>query len=79
MRRRNMPVRNLARLVKVRAKVRHNLCLVKGIEKTKIGGSGVDGVGIQNHQPIHLARIQIPNQRLQIANLIGRYRACCLA
>ena len=72
-------MRNLPRLVHMRAELRDDLCLVQGRGKLEIPRSGVDGVGIQNHQPIHLARIQVRNQRLQVTDLIARHRACRIA
>ena len=69
-----MPVRNLSCLVYVRTEMDDSLSLVEGRGKFKIGGSVIDWIGIENHQPIHLTRVQIGNQRLQITTLIGWQR-----
>jgi hypothetical protein len=50
------------------------LALLKAVGKIQIGGRVVDGIGIENHQPIHLARVEIGNQRLEIAKLIAGQR-----
>ena len=44
--------------------------LSKAAANSRSAGAVVNRIGIQNHQPIHLARIQIGNQRLEIGNLI---------
>ena len=51
----------------MRAQMRDDIGLVEGVGKVQIGGRVVDRVGVENHQPIHLARIQIGDQRLEIA------------
>ena len=63
----NMPVRELPGLVQVQAEMGDNLGFVEGRGEIQIGGSVVDGIGVQNHQPIHLARIQIGDKLLEAA------------
>ena len=75
----NVPVGDRARLVHVRTEMGDDLCLVEGRGELEIGWHRVDGVGIQNHKPIHLPGIQIGNQRLNIAKLIARQRKRGLA
>ena len=58
----------------MRAQVRNQLRLAKRICKVQIGRRRIYRIGIQNHQPIHFARIQVRHQRFEIANLIAWYR-----
>ena len=74
VRRRNVPVRFVSSLVVMRTQMCNYLCLIERCRKLQIRGSRVDGVGVQNHQPIHLARVEISHQRLQVANLIAGQR-----
>ena len=43
-----------------------HLRLVEGRRKLQIGRRVVNRIGIQNHQPIHFARIEIGNKRFEI-------------
>ncbi len=75
MRRWNVPLRILPGLVHVRAKVRSHLRLFKCCRKIQISRRIINRIGIQNHQPVYFARIQIRNQRLQLRSLIRRKSA----
>ena len=70
MSRRNMPVRNLPCFIQMRAKMRYYISLVKGLGEVQVGRRGIDRIGIENHQPIHLAHIQVRDQRPQVSKLI---------
>ena len=48
--------------------------LLNADRKLKIGGRRVDRVRVQDHQPLHLARIQVGHQRLHVARS-GRWAA----
>ena len=71
-------MRNLAGLVQMRSQMRHHLGFVESRCELQIRRRGIDRIGVQNHQPIHLAGIHIRNQRLEVGNLIARQRNCGL-
>ncbi len=70
----NVPVRYLPSLVDVRTKVGDCLRLLESRCKFEVGRRGIDRIGIQNYQPIHLAGVEIRNQCFHVGNLVTRER-----
>src|SRR3569833_82504 len=74
-----MPLRDTAGFVIVRADMGDDFGLAeKALVETEIGGSGVDRVGIKDHEPINSARVEIGDEALEISHLIGWNRNCGL-
>ena len=75
----NVPVGDLSGFVDVRTEMGDRLRFVERSGKLEIGGRGVDGVGVEDDEPIHLAGVEIGDERLDARKLIGGHRAGCLA
>ena len=53
----NVPIGLVTRLVIMGPKVRNHLGLAERIAKVQVRRSRIDRIGIQNHQPVHLAGV----------------------
>ena len=65
----DMPVRELRGLVHMRAEMNDGLDLAQARIELQIGGSRVDRVAVKDDQPVHIARVHVGDQRLQIVGL----------
>ena len=75
----NVPVRDLASLVEVRAQMCNYIRFIEGRGEVEIGRRGVDGIGVENHQPIDFAGIEIGNQGLDSSDLVRGQRIDCVS
>ncbi len=70
----DMPVRDGPRLVDMRAQMHHRLRFVESSCEVEIGGRGIDGVRVEQDEPIDLTRVQVSDQRFDIGNLVAGNR-----
>ena len=70
----DVPVRNRARLIHMRTQVHRHRNLRERILEVQIARRRINRIHAQNHQPLHLARVHIGDQRLQIRHLLARHR-----
>ena len=60
----DVPVRLLARFVQVRAQMHNRPNLIQRALEIQIRRRRIDGVRVQDHQPVHLAGVHVRDQRL---------------
>ncbi len=71
MRSGDMPMREMAGLVVVRAEMRNDLRFGKGVGEAEVFGSGINRVGIQDDEPVNLAGIEVGDEFLEVTVLIA--------
>ncbi len=64
-----MPIGGRSRLVDIQAQVSDRLRVSHGLFEIQIRRRVVDRIGIQNYQPVDLARIQVIDQLLHLVDL----------
>ena len=74
----DVPDADSARLIHMRAEMNCVGDLVECSLELQIGGRGVERIDAEHHEPLHVARVHIGDERFEVCNLLRRHRVHCL-